>query len=280
MKNKFYTFISATIMTHLGRKNLLAVYFLLSSVVLPSWAQENVSFTVTGVYKGRNLYVQNPFTPDRSRYCTRYVMVNGKQVLSEPRASSFEIDLSFLPMNSEVVVKLVHTQGCKPKIINMDAIRGDMDFQFVSHAVDDKTLHWTTAGESENSTYYIQKFVNNNWLTIRIITAKGTTGEGSYTIPVQHHAGVNRYRIRHQERDGRIYFSPEIIYEQRPDEVRFYPQNATNRLYFTKSVAYKITDIKGNTLLSGTGDQVDISSLPRGVYFLVYEGKTERFLKK
>ncbi|GIV38313.1 MAG: hypothetical protein KatS3mg033_0113 [Thermonema sp.] len=243
-------------------------------------AQENVSFTVSGTYKGRNIYVQNPFTPDRSRYCTRAVYVNDQQVLVEPRASSFEVDLSSVPMNSPVIIKIVHTQGCKPKIINPDAIRGDADFQFVSYSVDENTLHWTTAGETENSTYYIQKLVNNNWLTVRIITARGSNGEGSYTVPVQHHTGVNRYRIRHQERDGRVYYSPELIYRKSAEEVRFYPKNASTKIYFTQSVPYKITDVKGNVLLQGNGKFVDISKLPRGVYVVHFGNKTDRFLKK
>lgn len=243
-------------------------------------AQEDVSFTVSGTYKGRNIYVQNPFTPDRSRYCTRLVYVNDQQVLVEPHASSFEVDLSSVPMNSPVIIKIVHTQGCKPKIINPDAIRGDADFQFVSYSVDENTLHWTTAGETENSTYYIQKLVNNNWLTVRIITARGSNGEGSYTLPVQHHTGVNRYRIRHQERDGRVYYSPELIYRKSAEEVRFYPKNASTKIYFTQSIPYKITDVKGNVLLQGNGKFVDISKLPRGVYVIHFGSKTDRFLKK
>ncbi|NJM94225.1 MAG: T9SS C-terminal target domain-containing protein, partial [Cytophagales bacterium] len=81
---------------------------------LPScflWAGELV---IAGVYQGKNVYVQNPFTWDMKNFCTREVYVNDKLVLSNPKASAYEINLSAFQVNQPVVIKIIHENNCAP----------------------------------------------------------------------------------------------------------------------------------------------------------------------
>jgi hypothetical protein len=256
--------------------NLTLLFFLL----LCCFQLQAGEIVLRGVYQGKNLYVQNPFTADKSRFCTMSVYVNDKLLLSDPKTSSFEINLSFLSMNQEVVVRIVHADGCKPKIINAVAIKPNDTFQFTSFIVDESVVRWNATGESPNSVYYVEKFVNNNWFTIKTVTSTQSAQAGMYAVPVKHPTGITKYRIKHQERDGQIFYSQTLTYNAVQEQVKFYPKNVTNKIYLTAEAAYEILDVNGKLLFKGQGKEIDATKLGRGVYYLSIEGRAEKFLKK
>lgn len=235
---------------------------------------------VMGTYQGKNIYVQNPFTSDQTRYCTESVYLNNALILSKPRSSSYEINLSSLALNAAIEIKIVYTAGCKPKIINPYAIKSNTNFKFVNFTVDDKSLYWNTENETANSVYYIESFVNNNWSTLKVLSTQQVKASNSYSLVVSHTTGQNRYRIKHQEKSGQISYSPTILFNSNQGLVKFYPRNASSKIYFTAIVNYEISDIYKKVLRKGKGKDVDISTLARGVYYLNFEGRTEQFLKK
>lgn len=253
-------------------KWIFTICLLLSGLL--TFAEEMV---LKGVYQGKNLYVQNPLSSNEIDYCTEVVYLNGNVVLKNPRASSFEINLAKLPINSPVEVKIVYKSGCKPKIINPNVIRQTTSFKFISFTIDDKSLNWVVEGESANSVYYVEHYVNNNWTNIKVMTAQ--SGK-TYSIPVTHSAGLNTYRIKHQEKNGQIVYSQTVTYSSTQGMVKFYPRNVSNKIYFTGNVSYEISDAKKQVLKKGKGKEVDVSSLQRGVYYVSFDNRTEQFLKK
>jgi peroxiredoxin len=64
------------------------------------------------------------------------------------------------------------------------------------------------------------------------------------------------------------------------EQVYFYPQEASSKLFFTKEIKYQIEDITGKVIAKGKGAEVDVSSLAPGHYSLRYEKKTASFIKK
>ena len=68
----------------------------------------------------------------------------------------------------------------------------------------------------------------------------------------------------------------QIFFEQ----VNFYPQLSSSKLYFTNEAKYQIEDISGRVLLKGKGIDVDVSTLQVGDYIIKYEKKSGRFTKK
>jgi hypothetical protein len=146
--------------------SLLCLFLLLHLV---SFAEE---IKLTGVYQGKNIYVQNPLKTDQSGYCTQAVFVNGTKVLDNPRASSYEINLSKYPINTPVEIRIVHSNGCKPKVINKYVIDVRTNFKFISVNVDDKNINWTVEGETNNSVYYVEQLVNNNWTNLKVLTVQ------------------------------------------------------------------------------------------------------------
>ncbi|GAL84146.1 redoxin family protein [Sporocytophaga myxococcoides] len=64
------------------------------------------------------------------------------------------------------------------------------------------------------------------------------------------------------------------------EQVQFYPQTAAGKLFFTAKAKYQIEDLKGNVLLKGKSEEVDITGLAASEYLIRYEGKSSLFLKK
>ena len=60
----------------------------------------------------------------------------------------------------------------------------------------------------------------------------------------------------------------------------FYPKNASTSIKINKAVLYEVSNLKGETVLSGSGSEIDISKLHIGVYYLNMGGFVGKFLKK
>ena len=123
----------------------------------------------------------------------------------------------------------------------------------------------------------MEKFENNNWRNLRTVNAQNAVG---YAIEAKHTAGVNKYRIKYAENNGKSLYTQPIDFTATAESVRFFPKNVTNKIYFTSETTYEILDLKGTSIKKGKAKEIDASSIRRGVYYLNFDGKTERFLKK
>lgn len=253
----------------------LTLWFLMHSLL--TFSQEVV---VKGTYQGKNVYIHNPLSTDQKSYCIQFVYLNGNIVVRSPRTSSFEINLASLAIGSAVEIKIVHIEGCKPKVINPWVLRGHSNFKFTSFTANEKNLVWSVEGETANSVYYVERMINNNWTNVTTLQAQNPQSTNSYTLPVTHNVGLNKYRIKHQERSGQITYSNVLDYNFTQGMVKFYPRNVSNKIYFTAIVSYEISNMKKEVLKKGKGKEVDVSNLSRGVYYVSFDNRTEQFLKK
>lgn len=79
--------------------------------------------SVTGSFKGKSLYVQNPFDTNNIKFCIKKITVNNKEV-REIQATAFEIDFAEygIKEGDKVDVKIMHSGGCKPIVLNAQVI--------------------------------------------------------------------------------------------------------------------------------------------------------------
>ena len=78
-----------------------------------------------GVYQGKNLLVQNPFSATGVGFCVTSVEVNGKICDSVGiNTSAFEIDFrkEGIRPGDKVIVTIHHKAGCKPIVLNPEAL--------------------------------------------------------------------------------------------------------------------------------------------------------------
>jgi hypothetical protein len=262
--------------------SLLKRLFILFIVLLgqhAALAGNGGELVLAGVYHGTNLYVQNPHTPGGD-YCISKILINDKPVEKVPQSTAFEIDLSHLKINDNVVVKIYHSSDCGPKVINPSAIRVKEEFQFASVEVTDEFVQWVSTGEKNYGKYFIEKFANNSWVVDKVVSSKSKPGSNFYSQEIAHHSGINKYRVKYLEISGKSYFSTIVEYESQAEKVTFFPKRVTNKITFSREVDYEILNVYGNSVTKGSGNIVNCSRLKTGTYYLNFDNRTEKFFKK
>lgn len=257
---------------------LKTVKLLLLCSLLLSNASFAAELILTGAYHGMNLYVQNPHDGDNN-YCISEVYVNNKRV-EAPKSTAFDIDLSHLQMNDPVTIKIIHDDACQPKVINPNVIRARDEFQFTSIEVTESKINWVSRGEKKFGQYFIESFKNNAWVVEKVYNCKGEAGNMVYNIDVSHGSGMNKYRVKYLEISGRSFYSPEISHYSESERVGFFPKSVTTTITFTRPVKYEVLDVYYNMIMKGNSLTIDCSTLKPGSYFLVFDNRTEKFLKK
>ncbi|HAA10207.1 MAG TPA: hypothetical protein DCE41_00360 [Cytophagales bacterium] len=258
----------------------LSIAVILCGIIIHPTHAQTQELLITGVYQGKNLYVQNPLCADRSRFCTEFVYVNDRVISSNPRTSAYTIDLSFLDYDDPVIVRITHMAECEPKIINPQVIRLKGDFQFLVAQADRNDIRWSTRGEKPASKFFLESFRMGEWKPQLSVDAKGDVEANTYSIAAEHLSGTNRYRIRYLAPDGAVTLSKEFVFRSEQQPVTFYPVRVLDQITLSREAEYEIHDAKGTRVLAGKGKFIDVLALETGLYYLIVDNRKERFMKK
>lgn len=255
---------------------LFSLLFFLNILVLNSSFGGEIE--VKGVYQNKNLFVMNPFASG-GKFCIKEIKVNGNKTSDFLNSSAVEIDLSThqLQVGQSVVITIIHSDECKPKIINPEVLRPQSTFEIKSIKIDLKTnqLQWETTKESGPLPYVVEQYRWNKWIPIGQVEGKGDPNQNTYSFPITLHSGPIRLRVRQTNFDGEKRYSREATVRSPLPPVTYEPKKIVNSITFSNETDYEIWDMKGNRLLQGRGKTVDLTSLPKGDYFLNYDATTE-----
>jgi hypothetical protein len=237
--------------------------------------------TLVGQYHGKDLYVQNPFnSSSTSEYCVEAVYINGK-LKPHKNQGAFIISLNYLKMDDPIEIKIVHKDGCTPKILNPNVFVTNKAFKFETFNISDDGVSWSSIGEKPQNTYKVEHFVNNTWKTVGEVASQGRPGTNTYSLKTYHHSGLNRYRIKYEERTGQVYNTRIREYTSNLEPVTFSPAKPKDKITLSRETDYEILDHFGNEVKKGRATEIDVSDLKTGqVYYLVIDNRTENFFKK
>ncbi len=241
---------------------------------------QDIEYTVTGEYQGKNIYVQNPLSKDKVNFCTSEVYLNERLVNSAPKTSAFEINLSKLKIGDPVFIKIVHKEGCRPKIINPQVVRSKSKFQFLGQNADAISIQWTTIGELPNGKFYLEHYRNKSWINAQTISGKGSFDSNQYNVKPIHHSFDNKYRIKYVQSDGKIFFSGILTYFNDVEPISFFPTMVVDKITLSRASEYSVVDSFGNHVANGSGKEIDLNYLKAGLYFLYVDNREEKFVKK
>ncbi len=274
-------------MTILKKINkIIPVLFLLlsgSSAFQQLYAGEIV---LEGIYRGENLYVENPYSSTGVGFCVSEVLVNGRTTTDEINSSFFEIDLSIYNFRYGAILKIVlkHRKGCTPRILNPEVLTPESTFKIKSINIDkDGFLNWTTIGEHGSLPFIIEQYRWNKWIRAGSVKGKGTEKLNRYRFSIDFHSGVNKFRIKQTGANKRPRYSQPVEFNSSLPEITFVPGNGgkvTSKIYFSGMTRYEIYDYYGKLIKTGTANDVDVRKLKPGTYFLNYDNKTETFIKR
>jgi hypothetical protein len=248
------------------------------------WANLQAGIIVLeGHYQGKNLYVQNPFAGSGVGFCTFEVTINGSVTTDEINSSAFEIDFknAQLKIGDPVIVKIKHKDDCRPRVLNPEVLKPKSTFQgkTVSLAADG-TFSWTTTGESGILTFIVEQYRWNKWVKVGEVEGMGSPSEHTYKFQITPHSGENKVRVKQVDYTGSPRYSQAATSISTVTEVTFTPEKVKDEVIFSSETLFEVYDAYGNIVKRGYGAKIDASNLKKGLYYLSYDNKTEKFTKK
>lgn len=254
----------------------LSICLLLGTGIYASAQQQEL--VLTGVYTGKNLYVQNPISTNLKDYCTQEVYVNGNLIFQNPRSSAFTINLTHLSPKAPVEVRILYSEGCMPKVINPQVVRVPAGFKYLAVNIDSASISWTTNNQQKGGKFFIEQWYDKRWSPVATVVAEA--GQARYMHSVRHTSGSNRYRIKFLQDDGEMYYSNVQEYSSAVEPITFAPTRVSDKIFLSRDTDYEVTDTGGKQLLKGKGNEIHVGNLSTGVYYLKIDNRTEKFFKK
>ncbi len=159
---------------------------------------------------------------------------------------------------------------------------------FTGKAVDKtNVLSWKTATETDNKGFDIERSADGTrFEKIGFVAGNGTTLKPeSYTFEDNTPLSIAYYRLKQWDNDGRFELSKVIQISQKSStKLNVYPNPVSNVLTLETDVKgdYQIINIVGQTVLKGqtSAQNIDVSGLPQGTYFLQVGKEQMKFIKQ
>lgn len=246
-------------------------------------AQTGSVLVVEGRYQLKNVFIQNGFAASGVGYCAYQVKVNGQVTTDEVNSSAFEIDLASLKLQvgDKVVIEIAHKEGCSPKVLNPDALKPKPTFDIVSINISQEgLLTWTTKNEFGSLPFIIEQYKWNKWVLVGEVSGEGTPEQHSYKFKVNPHSGENKFRIKQIGFGFQPRYSTHVTMTSLMDKPTYQVAKDSKSISFSSETAYEIYDFYGNVVKKGFGNNIDISNLNKGKYYLCYDNLVTEIEKK
>ena len=227
----------------------------------------------TGVYRGKTLFIQNPYNPETREFCISEVRLNNKRINLNYRHSAIKLDFQGIEQNSPISIQIVHSDSCSPVILNPDAIQYKYSFAFHEISMNDSVLVWSTVGDQAGGVYSLDYYDYGIWQTQDTIPSKGRLGGAMYVHFPQLQEGPNKLRLKYTFPSGDYLYSREIDFHFYEEPVTFSPKGTKTSLTLSRYANYEIYDGGDNLVLSGAGSTIDVRSLKRGDYIIYFDNK-------
>ena len=128
----------------------------------------------------------------------------------------------------------------------------------------------------------VQKFGNHKWSQVKMVYNKKVAEKSVYKQPVFWFQGENRYRLKYYVMDT-IYYSETETYQCDREPIGYEivkKDKKTSVIELSAFAEFSIWNHMGALIVKTSGQSYDISAMDQGVYYLLIDGRTEKFLKK
>ncbi len=258
---------------------------LLYSILLFSllcFSAKSEEIVLNGTFQGDNLFVKNPFAPSGVGFCVYEVTVNGLTSTDEINSSAFEVDLSVygFKVGEPLNVTIKYKEGCEPIILNPEVLNARSTFEIANISISGDKVKWSTIKEAGSLPFVVEQFRWNKWIEVGKIDGKGDAKENNYESKVRFHSGENRFRVKQTDYRGKPRYSDDVTFDSDKPEVSFSPNRVDDVINFTAPTMYEIYDEYGGIIFKGYGQNVKVSGLKKGKYYLNMDNKLAVFTKK
>ena len=124
-------------------------------------------------------------------------------------------------------------------------------------------------------------WINDKWIIVQTTgTFQSEDTLTFYRVELVHEGGENLYRIKGILKDGDYIYSGLMNYISDQEPVSFYPERVTSKITLSRETDFEVLDVNGNLLVKGKEREISVENLSPGLYYLVIENRTEKFIKK
>lgn len=260
-------------------KTILSSMLLLAACIQVGHAG---TIVLEGKYQDKNLYVQNGYAGNGVGYCTYEVTINGQTTTDEVNSSAFEIDFSAFQIKpgTPVVVEIRHKDDCSPKVLNPEALKAKATFEIENISVDKNgLLNWSTKNEMGSLPYIVEQFRWNKWIPVGEVKGNGSMTNNTYSFQTVPHSGENKFRVKQVGFGGVAKSSDPVILASTVGQPSFTFNKGDKAIAFSAETMYEVYDIYGNIIKRGYGNQLDVTNLSKGSYYLCYDNIMTDFKK-
>jgi hypothetical protein len=192
------------------------------------------------------------------RYC------NDSQAMDVPITGWYACNEGYTPVPSSIILT--------PLPVKIKTFTAELNLNL-------PLISFTTASEINNAGFDIEQSSDGiDFQKIGWVEGNGsTTEEKHYTfIDTKPSLGINYYRLRQVDYDGRFEYSKIVSLMMNSDDVIIFPNPVTDILNVQNAASgsYLIKSVLGTIISQGelnAGGQIDISHLPSGTYLFYPE---------
>lgn len=237
-----------------------------------------------GKYQNKNIYVQNAFGSSGVGFCTYEVTINGQTTVDEVNSTAFEIDFTpyQIKPGTEVLVRILHKDGCEPRVLNPDALRPNASFETTAININETgVLSWTTTNETGSLPFIIEQYRWNKWIKVGEVIGKGTPGINTYSFKAPAHSGENKFRVKQVGYGGQTKYSPQIKFISKLPDLTFIVSKDAGQMFLSGESWYEVYDAYGTVVKQGYGKTINIANLEKGIpYYFCFDNTTVEYKKK
>ncbi len=255
---------------------------LLSLLVFPLTAMAGV-LVIQGEYQLRNLFVLNGEAAVGVGFCAYEVTVNGAITTDELNSDAFEIDLTLygLELGDPVEVRIIHKEGCSPKVLNPEALEPTPTFEVKELTVsEDGLVTWSTVNEQGALPFIIQQFKWNKWVNLGEVQGKGTSNENGYQFKFVPVSGLNKIRVIQKSFSGKIRACDAVSFDSDRQAITYEYDKKKDKITFSDDTSFEIYNKYGQVAKRGFGKSVSLSNLRNSTYYLTYDSSMDEIVKK
>ena len=186
-------------------------------------------------------------------------------------------------------MKIKHKDDCKPKVLNPEVLKPRSTFEIITMKIDKEgLLKWNTKAETGKLPYIIEQYVYTTWKKVGEVEGIGASESNEYSFKIAPHSGKNQFRVKQVDYTNQSHVSKPVEFMSTTPALDFLPKKVNNVIEFvqlannkvSEETMFEIYDQYGNIVKKGFAKQVDVSNLQKGVYYIIYDGKSGEFVKK
>src|SRR5690606_16892292 len=133
--------------------------------------------------------------------------------------------------------------------------------------VQGKKIAFTTVGENGKYSFYIEQYINEEWVVVKHFSGKGSFDTTNYEISIPLFVkGDNKFRIKKENDNGLFDFSKVFELENYSKRIHCFLNEKSNVIEFSSNAYFELIDANGDVTKNGITTNIDLAQLTIGQY--------------